>query len=328
MFVFEALLLTFMTTPMVNLIYPPSLRTYGLGGDASLTPSGGASEKEKYLDGDADDEEGWRYRFVVVLDEFKHMPGIMALTKLVMPPSEEAVPGVAAKKTHVNALRLIELSDRTSTIIKSAITERMISSDPLIGVFKMFGEQSDMPVSTSLAVVAQDEWSHAVATHAERHGSQLVLLPWIPPTSVLAGDHAEQTHRAKADTNPFDMFFGVSSKENATPALYSQFVRGVFRHCRTDVGLFVDLGDNAGTNGQQHILLPFFGGPDDRLALEFVVQLCMNPRITATVIRVRKHTSPGITKPELAIVDEKRELEPTGTSVTVVRVYLTLRDVR
>ena len=36
------------------------------------------------------------------------------------------------------------------------------------------------------------------------------------------------------------------------------------------------------------IVAPFFGGPDDRLALDFAVQLCANPRISATVVRIAK----------------------------------------
>lgn len=39
---------------------------------------------------------------------------------------------------------------------------------------------------------------------------------------------------------------------------------------------------------QQHVFLPFFGGPDDRLALEFVIQICANPRIRGTVVRITK----------------------------------------
>ena len=313
MFVFEALLLTFMTTPVVNLIYPPKYRNYVLGTDIAHTTKDDREGETSLSDtSEGSEDEGWRYRFAVVLDEFNHMPGIMALTKLVAPPaSEDPASRVGkSKKTTVNALRLIELSERTSSIIKSSITDTLISTDPLVGVFKMFGEQSDMPVSASLSVVSQDEWARAVTTHAERHASQLILIPWIPPSLASTADHSE-----KAEPNPFDTFFGVSAKDDSASTLHSHFVRGVFRHSKTDVALFVDLGDNAGTNGQQHVLLPFFGGPDDRLALEFVVQLCANPRISATVIRVGKRTDQsGIAKPEAVMVDEK--LEP-GTPVTV-----------
>jgi len=326
MFVLEALIITFMTTPLVNLIYPPRHRTFGLGAGivTTRTPSKEDSEREKYISEASDGVEGdaWRHRFAVVLDEFRHMPGIMALTKLVLPPTsvDPATQVAKSQKTSVNALRLIELSERTSSMMKSAMTETLISTDPLVGVFKMFGEQSAMPVSTSLSVVTHNEWAHAVADHAERHGSQLVLIPWIPPSLGSTTDPFEP-RGAKPDPNPFDTFFGLSSKGNSASTLYSHFVRGVFRHSKTDVALFVDLGDNAGTNGEQHVLLPFFGGADDRLALELVVQLCSNPRMSATVVRVGKRSErPGIARPELAVVDERAELEhvaPFTSSLTI-----------
>lgn len=326
MFVLEALILTFMTTPFVNLIYPPKHRTYVHGTGIIHAASKNGNERETLV-GDASDavnDDGWRHRFTVVLDEFNHMPGIMALTKLVVPPtSDEASRVGRSTKTTVSALRLIELSERTSSIMKSAITESLISTDPLVGVFKMFGEQSDMPVSASLSVVSQGEWTHAVAAHAERHASQLVLIPWIPPSFGSTADHVD-----KPESNPFDTFFGVSTKDNSVATLYSHFVRGVFRHSKTDVALFVDLGDNAGTNGPQHVLFPFFGGPDDRLGLELVVQLCMNPRISATVIRVGKRTEQpdGIVRPEAALVDERGiEAEP-GTPVTLVHCSIFPRE--
>ena len=45
----------------------------------------------------------------------------------------------------------------------------------------------------------------------------------------------------------------------------------------------------SGSPADQHIFLPFFGGPDDRLTLSLVVQLCAGDSgVTATVVRVRK----------------------------------------
>ncbi|KIK35170.1 hypothetical protein CY34DRAFT_17193 [Suillus luteus UH-Slu-Lm8-n1] len=51
-------------------------------------------------------------------------------------------------------------------------------------------------------------------------------------------------------------------------------LRRAFAQSETDVALFVDPGNHlntgAGTGGSHHIFFPFFGGPDDRLALEFL----------------------------------------------------------
>jgi len=68
------------------------------------------------------------------------------------------------------------------------------------------------------------------------------------------------------------------------------------------VALYIDPvarspGDVFRKSTAYHLVLPFFGGPDDRMALEWVVQLCSSVRVSATVIRVRKED----------IVEEVRE---------------------
>jgi hypothetical protein len=70
--------------------------------------------------------------------------------------------------------------------------------------------------------------------------------------------------------------------------MQSHFGRGIFSQSQTDVALFIDQGHELGAINAQHIFLPFLGGPDDRLALELVVQICSNPNITATVVKMLK----------------------------------------
>lgn len=114
--------------------------------------------------------------------------------------------------------------------------------------------------------------------------------------------------------NPFEALFGSGGRASSTERIgggggqtssaHSAFVRGVFSQAgkERDIALFVDMSGFEGGHGgpmfnmgvggggptRQHIFLPFFGGPDDRLALEFVVQLCMNSNIRATVVRMVK----------------------------------------
>jgi len=75
----------------------------------------------------------------------------------------------------------------------------------------------------------------------------------------------------------------------------------VFMKARTDVALYVDQsppGVDIMMGSRQHVYLPFFGGPDDRLALDFVVQICENPWITATIVRITKSEQPSTAPPK------------------------------
>ena len=303
MFVFEALTLTFLTTPLVTAIYPPERRVWAsnLPGKRPATQSGDGPGRDSSKS--ADDDWPWRYRFTVVLDKLEHVPGVLALTQLVLPkpldPSAtmsvtSAAETIDLKKPEVvvDALRLIELSDRTSAVMKSSAADTLKDTDPLLGIFRMFGELNDLPVSTSLSVVPYDDLPRSVADHAARHASQLVLLPWLPPIAQnpTEGDLTNLTPKASIyEYNPFEAFFGNLSKgDKSASTTHSQFVRGVFAQSKSDVALFIDTGDRSGAGGSHHVFLPFFGGPDDRLALEFVVQLCLNPKTTATVVRYIK----------------------------------------
>lgn len=373
MFVLEALLLTFMTTPAVTFLYPPELRTRATATGPNFANVPGTDvltdQEHQFDDTHKDDQDGqWRSRFLVVLDKIEHVPGMMALAQLLQPPPPQyserdplaqagsASPGSSGARSvdqkplrgsdtgiQIEALRLIELEDRTSAVMKSSVADSLIHSDPVLGIFRTFGELNDMEVSPSLEIVPYEQMAGSVAEHTKRCGAQLVLVPWLPPVLPSGsegqqgghghGQDAPVTPRTPAITghenwNPFEALFrtNVHGGERSASVLHSQFIRGVFAQASTDVALFVDrgltrfpgagLGLRAGSRRQQHLYLPFFGGPDDRLALEFVVQVCAREGVRATVVRVRKReggfgegastAAAGLLHPDAArLVDEK-----------------------
>ncbi|KAF9525870.1 Sodium/hydrogen exchanger family-domain-containing protein [Crepidotus variabilis] len=352
MFVLEALVLTFMTTPLVTWLYPPHLRRRisATGGhfDNVADDEGMARKKPPLEDGE------FRTRFTVVLDKLEHVPGMMALTQLVQPtqsshrrisiaPSESSstLPSMFA-----DALRLIELSDRVSAVMRSSNAEYLLHTDPLLSIFRMFGQLNGIRVAPAISVVKFDDLAYSVAEHARNHDSDMIFIPWLPPVqdstlqdanpppstpmeqpitlpdSALSPPIMNAPTKSAASHNPFDMLFksaksphGSSTPvapvdvSNSVAITHSQFVRGVFSQSTTDVALFVDqstldsmmsnsiVGGGTGGGGgyQQHIFLPFFGGPDDRLALEFAVQICSNPKIKGTIVRILKTDDSGDT---------------------------------
>ena len=312
MFVLEALTLTLITTPLATALYPPERRVRV---DATAPPTEPEGDERGLHDEKASimitEEQPWRHRFTVVLDKLDHIPGAMALTQLVLPPHSttsdamstttktDTIDKLGVPDVSVDALQLIELSDRTSAMMKSSVADSLIHTDPVLGIFRMFGELNEVAVTTSLSVVPYDDFAHSVAEHAQRHASHFILLPWVPPTAPMIVDTSDTgagggttPKITKSDQNPFDVLFGsVSGKTDTSPSdIHSQFVRDVFAQSKTDVALFIDTADRLGARvgGSLHVFLPFFGGPDDRLALDFVVQLCLNPRMTATVVRMVK----------------------------------------
>jgi len=194
----------------------------------------------------------------------------------------------------VDALRLIELTNRTSAVLRSQEADALLHNDPIVSVFRTFGYLNRLVVSAALSVVGYDEFPDAIAQHAAEFGSQMVIIPWSRgATSVLAEE--EEPGRTSGVRNPFDGIFHKTTTQDQTSSIvYSEFIRKVFLRSATDVALFVDRGlslqFSAGAT-DQHLFMPFIGGPDDRLALSFLVQLCANPGVRATVVWVHKTES-------------------------------------
>ena len=277
-------------------------------------------------------EHDFKIRFSVVLNKIENLPTVMTLTQLLQPglPSLSAIapatsklaeseitddgkplmqelskaPDVQPRELIVDALRLIELTDRTSAVMQSAEADELIHQDPVLSIFRTFGHINRIPVSASLAVVNQESFSSRVAEHAREKDTEMVIVPWH------SGTHSLDEQEGPATYNPFNDIFGYGRSDKAPSVIYSQFIRRVFATSPTDVALFVDRGTShsgslSGAYGQ-HVLFPFSGGPDDRLALDFVVQLCANPTVSATVIRVNK-------------LEDDALLSPTGTNATDVK---------
>ena len=313
MFVLHALVLTFITTPLTLFIYPPR---YRVRGSATLgtadTPGIGAAAINDFI----------RSKFaVVLLDGMEQLPSAMTLTQLLSTStrwsvseksstdkssqSEKAIISYLPDKKHaihVDALRLVELTERTSDVLRSqsASADTLIRNDPVLSIFRTFGRISCLSMSASLSLITYDEFPTYVVDHARERGSQMVVIPWLVASHHDAAE-AATSHHTGLPYNPFDSLFSkTSGKDETAPLLLrSQFVRRVFASSPSDVALFIDRGlsTDSGSTIYPHVFLPFFGGPDDRLALSFVIQLCMHEAGSATVVRMNRLESDGKESP-------------------------------
>ncbi|KDN53004.1 hypothetical protein K437DRAFT_253655 [Tilletiaria anomala UBC 951] len=208
----------------------------------------------------------------------------------------------------IDALRLIELTDRTSAVMKLSESDDTMRADPILNVFRTFGHLNRLPVRSSIAVVPTDEYSATVVARACNVHSNLVVVPWTvaPSGRPAAGEQQQQV------SNPFENIFGrvasaaapgsgdsASASDRRSPH-QANFVRKVFQTAACDVGVLLTRPANsalatAGAAAAQHnnLLVGFFGGPDDRAALALSLRLCAsNPDLHVTVLRFRR-TEPG-----------------------------------
>ncbi|KAG8907858.1 K(+)/H(+) antiporter [Tulasnella sp. 403] len=174
--------------------------------------------------------------------------------------------------------------------------------------------QQPRPGGVQIASEKKDRFLVVLDKMGHEFEAHLIILSWTSPLDYSRGpnplhDVALTVNPTAATTdtsapvpathsnNPFEALFRsqvaaqqVSSRqERVTSVAHSHFIRRLFASAPTDVALYVDnQALRQGVGSRAHLVIPFFGGPDDRLALEFVVQLCTKEGVSATVIRVRK----------------------------------------
>ena len=298
MFVVHAIIVTFLTTPLVLFFYPEKYRQH-VHGDSNQALEG--------VEGSAGDDSV-KTKFALILDKMEALPSAMTLSQLLrthvyVPPryvddvnssidEKMAIETVdndrLTRPIIVEALRLMELTTRTSAVIKSQESDSLLYNDPLVAAYRTFGQLNQLTVNSKISVVNSAEFAQAVSDHISSTRSQMVFIPWARGVTSVSDEDKTGTR------NPFDgIFHKTTTQDQTSSVVYSEFIRNVFSKSPSDVALFVDRGmvRSFGGSNKQHLFLPFIGGPDDRLALNFLVQLCGNSLVTATVIKIKKTES-------------------------------------
>ncbi|TKY90200.1 hypothetical protein EX895_000198 [Sporisorium graminicola] len=237
---------------------------------------------------------------------------------------------VAAGRSHaqisIDALRLVELTDRTSAVMKVSESEDTMRADPIINVFQTFAHLNGLPVQSTMSVIPQEEFAAAVTRRCKAAGSNFIILPMtLAQASASASNNGgaggqeaaavagPSSPLAATLANPLENLFGGAWASNPSEGLKGRYsahhfnvVRKIIQTAETDVGLLIEhkaaLSSSSGGErnqqgllsrvGSQPILLAFMGGPDDRAALDLVARLCANNRnLSVLVVRMSRISS-------------------------------------
>ncbi|EAA31097.1 hypothetical protein GE21DRAFT_8631 [Neurospora crassa] len=354
-FVVMALVTTVATTPLTKALYPPwyqrKVERWRRGeidwDENPLVPNESGSNISDPSKPIGDQSSIQRMLVYLRLDS---LPSLFAFITLLSPqakPSEveptdkgsnPCPPTRKQKKTlEVHGLRLIELTDRTSSVMQ--VTEGIAGEeeeelyslrDPVINTFRTFASLSspsmsnNVAVSGRVAIVPESSYAETLASYAADTQSEFVLIPWSEygsltdwdqPLSVLAGAAGANAgnDRFKGNVHLVEFMHKTLAEAervcNAGILIDNGF--GGFGTCRTRVqGLLRSQHHHTSSQDQDqptiiiknrthHVFLPFIGGADDRVALNLVLQLLgNNDNVTATVVHLKYTASTSNMKGE------------------------------
>ncbi|KAI1453435.1 K+/H+ antiporter 1 [Annulohypoxylon moriforme] len=313
-FVVMALVTTVATTPLTKWLYPPwyqkKLDQWKRGEiDWDGRPLEGANQP-----GSLSQIQDTGIRRLLVYLRLDSLPSLFTFISLlgdehVTPKSKAGdaldshatddagnVPISRSRPLEVHGLRLVELTERTSSVMKVTESDDYARRDPVVNAFQTFSQLHDVAASGNVIIVPEDSYARTVVEQASVQESDFVLIPWSD-----AGSNKDDT------TTPFK----VSMEDRFSGKAHLDFIRIALNKAVCNTGIFIDnkfgTGSSKGrpnlprtisnvsmpslrqvvtppiADKSHNIFFPYLGGVDDRIALRFVLQLAKNPLITVTI---------------------------------------------
>lgn len=311
-----ALVTTVTTTPLVIGLYPPwyqkkleSWKRGEIDWDGNrLAQEGDTTSTERSIE----KIHGTQVRRLLVYLRLESLPSLFTFiallggdratvstkihkskSELAPVPEGQSVDSTSPSKRplEVHGVRILELTERTSSVMQSSEVAEYGMRDPIVNAFRTFAQLNNVAVSGDVSIVPEDSYAETLTSQASDHLSDLVLIPWNDAEGMLelgaAHDSLSSTVQdafvqkalatASCNTAVFYNrgFGGPSSTLEPTKLTRSASGLSLRSHREAAVPPIADRS--------HHIFFPFFGGVDDRVALRFVLQLAQNSNVTVTV---------------------------------------------
>lgn len=255
MFVVMALVTTFVTTPLTTVLYP---KWYQIKVDrwrrGEIDWNGNPIQSDSRVDSVTlakEQLQGTTVRRLLVylrLDGLSSICTLAALlgpSRLAQPPlpkmhpdkrkSQTMSPEPAAEEAaqtevedapalQVHGVRLMELTDRDSSVMKVSEIEEYTLWDPVVNTFRAFGQWHDMSIMAGVSVVPEHSYADTVVGMAREESSDLLLIPW----SETGAMSEHQTG------------LGIDEASRFANGPYTDFVSNVMRQSSSSVGVLIE----------------------------------------------------------------------------------------
>ncbi|KAI1609168.1 Sodium/hydrogen exchanger family-domain-containing protein [Exophiala viscosa] len=200
-FVVMALITTFATTPLTTWLYPPwyqrKLELWKQGKiDWDGNPLQHGDDTNEYSEADVLRKTDVAKRILVYL-RLDGLPSLFTMVSMFSQKHDEGAPTAVGndqdvmknteamasvttlrRPLQIHGLRLMELTERASSVMRVSEIEEFAGRDPIIKAFGTFGQSRALAVAGQIAVVPEQSFSATLLSRARDLRSDLVLVPW------------------------------------------------------------------------------------------------------------------------------------------------------
>lgn len=206
-------------------------------------------------------------------------------------------------------IRMVELTDRDSSVMQVSQLEELSNLDPVVNIFRTFGQVNNISVVAGVTVVPENSFADTIIGMAQDSTPDMLLIPW-GESDALTENHisldAKRLSLPDVWSGPYSTFVSTvlarEEQRNVGILVVRNAASATFRR---STGFARNLGSKVIQHRfkTHHVVFPFFGGDDDRFALQFVLQLARNGQVTATILQmVDDYASPSSASPTAKIL--------------------------
>jgi len=257
-----------------------------------------------------------------------------------------SLPMPPPRPLEVHGIRLLELTDRTSSVMQSAELDELANQDAVFSAFQTFSHLNGVAVAGHVAVVPTSRYADTLVEHAKAARSDLMFVPWSRHGSLAE----DATLTLPEHVSFVDRFFSRQHIDFVQTALSTtECTTGIYisptpedpgmskkpnQLRRVATGISVHSGRDAlavrpRAGRSQHVFLPFIGGADDQAALLFVLQLANNPQVTVTIAHMKfahddaaeaaaTSSGPKPTVAEQSVTVKEAVMEPSASDLELL----------
>ncbi|XP_077210717.1 cation/H(+) antiporter 15-like [Tasmannia lanceolata] len=268
--VFSSLFITVLITPVVAAIYRPARR---------FIPY-----KRRTIQRSKTDAE---LRIVACIHSPRNVPTIINLIEASHPTKKSPI--------YLFALHLVELTGRASAMLivhntrKSSPTNRtQAHSDHIVNALEHYQEKAiGVSVQPLTAISPYSTMHEDICNLADERRAAMIIVPF----------HKEQT---------------VDGALEATNPAFRSVNQNVLANAPCSVAILIDRGLGGTTrvsasNVSHHVVVLFFGGPDDREALAYAWRMSEHPGVNLTVLRFIVGEEAVEPRNELSVITNKEK---------------------
>jgi hypothetical protein len=325
-----ALVTTVATTPLTTVLYPPwyqkKLDAWKRG---EIDWDGNHLFPEHDSEHDSLEKlQATSVRRLLVYLRLDSLPSLFTFVSLL--GGEEPV----RPALQVHGLRMLELTERTSSVMKSSEADEYTVRDPVVNVFRTFAQLNHVAVSGDVSVVPESSYAETIIGKASDMSSDLVLIPWSETGTISEGDQSHflpEIHSTDRFANGPQMSFmrtvldaarcntvvfinrGFGSVPAHDPRSLQRTISGL-----SGLSIHHEVTVSPVTDLKRHVFFPYFGGPDDHVALRLVLQLAHSTSISATIVQVKTlDISNGTSSEDASFLYSLRDSLPADLSTRV-----------